>query len=285
MTSDAFNQWLMTPVRPPLVMGIINLTPDSFSDGGRLAGLDAAAAYAQQLEQAGADWLDVGGESTRPGALPIAPAEQIRRTIAAIAEIRRQTATLISIDTTSSEVARAALDAGANVVNDISAGRDDPAMFPLVAERGVPIILMHMQGTPQTMHLSPVYADVTAEVSAFLTDRRDQAVASGVNLDKILFDPGIGFGKNAPHDLQLVRDTSALAALGSPLVVGPSRKRFIGHITGEERPDRRLFGTAAVVAWCVANGAAVVRVHDVGPISQVVRVVQAIISQKKERIS
>lgn len=138
MTSDAFNQWLMTLVRPPLVMGIINLTPDSFSDGGRVAGPEAAAAYAQKLVQAGADWLDVGGESTRPGALPVTPAEQIRRTITAIAEIRRQTATLISIDTTRSEVARAALDAGANVVNDISAGRDDPAMFPLVADAGSP---------------------------------------------------------------------------------------------------------------------------------------------------
>jgi dihydropteroate synthase len=289
MTSDGFNQWLTegltARVRPPLVMGIINLTPDSFSDGGRLAGPEAAAAYAQELVQAGADWLDVGGESTRPGALPVAPAEQIRRTIAAIAEIRRQTATLISIDTTSSEVAGAALDAGANLVNDISGGRDDPAMFTLVGKRGVPIILMHMQGTPQTMHLSPVYADVTAEVSAFLIERQDQAAAAGIDRNKILFDPGIGFGKSAPHDLQLIRDTSTLAALGRPLVVGPSRKRFIGHITGEERPERRVFGTAAVVAWCVANGAAVVRVHDVGPISQVVRVIQAIIAQKKERIS
>jgi dihydropteroate synthase len=283
--SVAFNQWLTSPARRPLVMGIINVTPDSFSDGGLLTTPEQAAEHSAKLVDAGADWLDVGGESTRPGALPVSSSEQIRRTVPAVAAIRQKTDALISIDTTSAEVARQALDAGANVVNDISAGGDDPEMFPLVAQRGVPIILMHMQGKPQTMHLSPHYTDVTGEVSAFLLKRRDQAIGAGIDPNRILFDPGIGFGKNTAHDLQLLHDTSALAGLGQPLVVGPSRKRFIGAITGEQRPDQRVFGTAAVVAWCVANGAAVVRVHDPGPISQVVRIVQAISSQKNERFS
>jgi dihydropteroate synthase len=156
-------------------------------------------------------------------------------------------------------------------------------MFPLIAERGAAVILMHMKGNPQTMQVAPSYADVTEEVSDFLLERRGEAVKAGIDPSAILFDPGIGFGKNTSHDLQLIHDTSRLAALGQPLVVGPSRKRFIGNITGEQRPDQRVWGTAGVVAWCVANGAAVVRVHDAGPISQVVRVVQAIAAQKKQR--
>jgi dihydropteroate synthase len=266
-------------------MGVINLTPDSFSDGGRLSGPDQAADYAQQLVDAGADWLDVGGESTRPGALVVPPQEQIRRTIPAIAAIRRRLDVVISIDTTNAQVAQQAVDSGANVVNDVSAGRNDPEMIPLVARLRLPVVLMHMQGDPQTMQLAPSYRDVTAEVSAFLLHRRDQAVLAGIDPGRILLDPGIGFGKTTAHDLQLLRDTSALAKLGHPLLVGPSRKRFIGEITGERRPDQRVFGTAAVVAWCVADGAAVVRVHDVGPISQVVRMIRAISSQNKPRIS
>jgi len=285
MSPSGLNLWLSSDLRPPLVMGVINLTPDSFSDGGRLSGPDQAADYAQQLVDAGADWLDVGGESTRPGALAVPPQEQIRRTIPAIAAIRRRLDVVISIDTTNAQVGQQAVDSGANVVNDVSAGRNDPEMIPLVARLRLPVVLMHMQGDPQTMQLAPSYRDVTAEVSAFLLHRRDQAVLAGIDPGRILLDPGIGFGKTTAHDLQLLRDTSALAKLGHPLLVGPSRKRFIGEITGERRPDQRVFGTAAVVAWCVANGAAVVRVHDVGPISQVVRMIRAISSQNKPRIS
>ncbi|MGD0139299.1 MAG: dihydropteroate synthase [Tepidisphaeraceae bacterium] len=285
MSPSGLNLWLGSDLRPPLVMGVINLTPDSFSDGGRLSGPDQAADYAQQLVDAGADWLDVGGESTRPGALVVPPQEQIRRTIPAIAAIRRRLDVVISIDTTNAQVAQQAVDSGANVVNDVSAGRNDPEMIPLVARLRLPVVLMHMQGDPQTMQLAPSYRDVTAEVSAFLLHRRDQAVLAGIDPGRILLDPGIGFGKTTAHDLQLLRDTSALAKLGHPLLVGPSRKRFIGEITGERRPDQRVFGTAAVVAWCVADGAAVVRVHDVGPISQVVRMIRAISSQNKPRIS
>jgi dihydropteroate synthase len=183
---------------------------------------------------------------------------------------------VMSIDTTNAAVAGAALDAGVQVINDISAGRFDSEMFPLAAGRNSPIILMHMLGTPATMQDNPVYQNVTTEVAQFLTERRDAALAAGIARDHILLDPGIGFGKRQSHDLQLLRETSELAALGHPLVVGVSRKRFIGQITGQTDPKQRLFGTAAAVAYTVANGAAVVRVHDVGPIAQVVRVIRAI---------
>ena len=257
-------------------MGVINLTPDSFSDGGEVGSPELAADLAEQMVQSGADWIDVGGESTRPGSSPVSPEEQIRRTAAAIAAIRRRVNATLSIDTTSAEVAAAAVAAGANVVNDISAGRHDSEMFPLVARHGLAVILMHMQGSPQTLQAAPTYDDVTREVSEFLLVRRQAAVEAGVQPSRILFDPGIGFGKSVSHNLQLLRDTETLAGLGQPLVVGPSRKSFMGQIIGEVRPERRIFGTAASVAWCVANGAAVMRVHDVRPISQVVRMIQAI---------
>jgi dihydropteroate synthase len=226
--------------------------------------------------QEGADWLDVGGESTRPGARPVDTQEQIRRVVPVISAIRKQAQTLLSVDTTDAAVAQAALDAAADVVNDISAGRDDPGMFPLVARRSVAIILLHMQGTPQTMQVSPTYKDVTGEVSHFLLERRTAATGAGVQMHRILLDPGLGFGKSLSHNLGLMRDTASLARLGSPLVVGPSRKSFIGKVTGQPNVTDRAFGTAAAVAWCVANGAAVVRVHDVGPIAQVVRMICAI---------
>jgi len=272
--------WQTAVPRRPIVVGVINMTPDSFSDGGRLMEPGQAADMAEQMVAAGAEWLDVGGESTRPGALPVPVDEQIRRTVPAISAIRRRLQTCISIDTTSAKVAQSAVDAGANIVNDVSAGRDDPDMLPLVAHNRMAIVLMHMQGTPRTMQDAPGYRDVTAEVSAFLLERRDRANTAGIDPARIIFDPGIGFGKSLHHDLKLLKDTSALAKLGQPLLVGPSRKRFIGEITGEKRPEQRVFGTAAVVAWCVASGASAVRVHDVGPISQVVRMIQAISSQK-----
>jgi dihydropteroate synthase len=280
MIASELNLWLESAFRRPLVVGIINVTPDSFSDGGRLNGPEQAADFAEQLVNAGADWLDVGGESTRPGSVPVPPEEQIRRTIPAITAIRCRLTVAVSIDTTSARVVQSAVDAGANIVNDVSAGKNDPDMLPLIGRLGLPVVLMHMQGTPQTMQVAPSYQDVTAEVSAFLLERRDRAVEEGIDPRRIVLDPGIGFGKNLAHDLKLVRDTSVLAKLGHPLLVGPSRKRFIGEIMGEKRPDQRVFGTAAVVAWCVAAGASAVRVHDVGPISQVVRIIQAISSEK-----
>ena len=281
MEPQHFRDWLasLPPRRRPLVMGVLNVTPDSFSDGGALGSVNTAVAAAIDMVAGGADLIDIGGESTRPGSLPVSPDEQIRRVVPVVAAARRaRVGVTLSIDTTRAAVAAAALDAGADVVNDISAGRDDPALLPLVASRGVPVVLMHMQGTPATMQLNPTYSDVTAEVIAFLRERVNAARLAGIAQNSILLDPGIGFGKTLEHNLQLLRDTSSIvsALLPHPLLIGASRKGFIGKITGETDPARRQFGTAATVAWSVANGAAVVRVHDVREMVQVVRMVRAI---------
>jgi len=274
-----FESWLRdsSPHRRVLVMGVLNVTPDSFSDGGRFAARDAAVAHAVEMAEAGADLIDVGGESTRPGSQPVPAEEQIRRVVPVIEEIaRRNLPVVVSIDTTRASVAAAALDAGAGVVNDISAGRDDAAMLPSVAERGVPVVLMHMQGTPATMQLNPTYDDVVRETIDFLHERIAAAEGAGVAPHRILVDPGIGFGKTMAHNLELLRRQSEFAMLGRPVLIGTSRKGFIGRITNEPEPSRRLFGTAASVAWSVANGAAVVRVHDVAEMSKVVRMTEAI---------
>jgi dihydropteroate synthase len=279
MTPQEFDNWLTQPAatRRPLVMGVLNVTPDSFSDGGRFASEEAAVAYAQEMTAAGADLIDVGGESTRPGSQPVPAEEQIRRVVPVISRIASLPVT-ISIDTTRSQVAEAALDAGAALVNDISAARDDAAMLPLVARRRVPVVLMHMQGTPATMQDNPTYRDVMAEVIEHLRERLSAARSAGVDESKILLDPGIGFGKTMDHNLELIRRQRELVSLGRPVVIGVSRKGFIGRITGESEPSRRLFGTAAAVTWSVANGAAVVRVHDVGPMKQVVAMTRAIVN-------
>jgi dihydropteroate synthase len=260
-------------------MGVLNVTPDSFSDGGRFATVEAAVERARAMVAEGAEMIDIGGESTRPGSQPVPAEEQIRRVVPVIERIATLPAT-ISIDTTRAAVAQAVLDAGAAVVNDISAGRDDPALLPLVAQRGCPIILMHMQGTPATMQQAPHYQDVVAEVAAFLRERVEAAAAAGVDRGRILIDPGIGFGKLLTHNLELLRRQRELIdAVGRPAVIGTSRKGFIGKITGVEQPDQRLFGTAAAVAWTVANGAAVVRVHDVKAMQQVVAMTRAIVHE------
>jgi dihydropteroate synthase len=257
-------------------MGVLNVTPDSFSDGGRFAATDAAISHAISMAEAGADLIDIGGESTRPGSLPVEAAEQIRRVVPVIEAVANSVPALFSIDTASAEVASAAVDAGAGAVNDISGGRADPAMLPLVARTGVAIVLMHMQGAPATMQVSPSYDDVVVEVREFLRERAAAATSAGVELGNVLLDPGIGFGKTLQHNLQLLNRLAELAALGRPLVIGTSRKKFIGTITNEPEPTKRLFGTAATVAWSIANGAAVVRVHDVGAMVQVVQMTQAI---------
>ena len=258
-------------------MGVLNVTPDSFSDGGQFSDLSRAVARAEQMAAEGAAVIDVGGESTRPGSLPVPAEEQIRRVVPAIRAIRARVADVVlSVDTTRAAVADAAFEAGANLVNDISAGRDDPELLPLVARRGVPLILMHMQGTPATMQASPHYSDVTRDVSEFLRERLEAGVASGIDRARILLDPGIGFGKSVEHNLELLNRMAELRGLGQPLVVGTSRKGFIGKITGENLASGRPFGTAASVAWAVTNGASLVRVHDVGPMSQVVRMIEAI---------
>lgn len=278
MTSAEFDQWLLNDVRPPLVMGVLNVTPDSFSDGGRFASPDAAIEHCISMVDAGADMVDIGGESTRPGSDPVEDDEQIRRVVPVIQAVKNERLpAVLSIDTTRSKVAAAALDAGAHLINDISAGQDDPDMFSLVARRRSPIILMHMLGRPKTMQQAPAYDDVTAEVSGFLNERIITAGMRGIDVDKILLDPGIGFGKALPHNMELLRRLRELTVLGRPLVVGTSRKSFIGKITGESEPSNRLFGTAASVAWSVANGAAIVRVHDVEPMAKVVKMIRAIL--------
>jgi len=271
-------------------MGVLNVTPDSFSDGGRFATPDRAIDHAREMAAAGADLIDVGGESTRPGSQPVPADEQIRRVAPVISELsalagRRQFEAVLSIDTTRAAVAEAALDAGAHVVNDISGGRDDPTMLPLVARRRVPVVLMHMRGTPATMQIDPRYDDVVADVARFLRERLDAAVAAGVPEADILLDPGIGFGKTAAHNFELLRRLPeiAVAAVGRPLVVGVSRKGFIGRVSGEPDPANRVFGTAAAVAWSVAHGASVVRVHDVPAMAQVVRVIGAIQTGGEDR--
>ena len=278
MTHADFDNWLRNSNRLALVMGVLNVTPDSFSDGGRYADPDAAIAHGKSLFDAGANLLDVGGESTRPGSARTPVDEQIRRVLPVIQALRRDLGErcLLSIDTTRAPVARAALDAGASIINDISAGLDDPDILPLAAQRAAPIILMHMQGTPATMQQNPTYRNVVEEVAVHLSQRLAAARAAGIPEDRILLDPGIGFGKKLGHNLELLRNLPRFAALGRPLVLGTSRKGFLARITGETDTRDRLSSTAASVAWCVANQAAIVRVHDVGPMSKVVRVIRAI---------
>lgn len=276
MSPERFHAWLQDSDRRTLVMGILNVTPDSFSDGGKFSDVSAAVKHAGEMAAAGAALIDVGGESTRPGSQPVDAREQIRRVEPVIRAIRGQFQVLISIDTTRASVARAAIDAGAHLINDISAGRDDPNMLPLAARLGVPLVLMHMKGTPATMQDNPVYRDVMGEVIEALRERMAAAIAAGIDSSKILVDPGIGFGKTMQHNLELLRRLPEMHALGRPVVVGASRKGFMGRITGEDLASGRKFATAAAVAWAVANRAGIVRVHDVGPMAQVVRMIEAI---------
>ena len=258
-----------------LVMGVLNVTPDSFSDGGRLAGTDAAVAQGLRLFEEGADWVDVGGESTRPGAAPVPDDEEARRVVPVIEGLRRRGAGPISVDTTKASVARSALDAGADLVNDVSAFGYDPAMASLVAERGCPAVLMHLRGGFGEMHRAPAYGDVMGEVVGELALAVARAEAKGVPRDRLILDPGIGFSKDAGHSLEALRRLPEMAALDRPILVGPSRKSFIGRVLGRP-PEGWLMGTAAAVAAAVLFGAHVVRVHDVAAMADVVRVCDAI---------
>lgn len=275
MTPDAFDLWLRDADRRPLLMGVLNVTPDSFSDGGRYADVDAAVAHAREMVQQGASVIDLGGESTRPGSDPVEGAEQIRRVVPVIKAIRHLPC-VISIDTTLAAVGAAALEAGATMLNDVSAGRDDPAMLSLAADRRVPIALMHRIGTARTMQQSPTYADVVGEIEQFLLDRSRVAVEAGVEPHCVIFDVGIGFGKTLAHNLTLLRQHARFATHGHAVLLGTSRKGFIGKLTGVERAEDRAFGTAATIAWGVANGANLLRVHDVAEMRQVVAVANAI---------
>lgn len=262
------------------IMGVLNVTPDSFSDGGRYVNPDAAVAHALSMVEQGADVLDIGAESTKPGAVPIDEAEERRRLIPIVRSICRQTTIPVSIDTTKASIAQQALDVGAVLINDISALRFDARMGDVVAKSGAGLILMHMQGNPQTMQDAAQYTNVVEEVRDFLKTRLDAAQKAGIHPDRILLDPGIGFGKNCQHNLVLLDRLDAFHTLGRPLVVGVSRKAFIGKILG--RPiDERLMGTAGAVAVAVMKGARIVRVHDVGPIRDVVKMIEAIQSHRQ----
>jgi dihydropteroate synthase len=257
------------------LMGVVNVTPDSFSDGGLYLDPTAAIAHGRELAEAGAAILDVGGESTRPGAAPVAVDEEVRRAEPVIAGLAELGPT-ISVDTSKAAVAAAALDAGATIVNDVTALRGDPEMAALCAERDAGVVLMHMVGEPRTMQDSPEYDDVVAEVRDFLAARMEVAVAAGIDEERIWLDPGIGFGKTDRHNFELLRGLGELARLGRPLVVGTSRKSFIGRTDGSAA-DERLGGTIATSVLAAAAGAAVLRVHDVAEMEQALRVTAAVL--------
>jgi dihydropteroate synthase len=255
-------------------MGVLNVTPDSFSDGGRYLEADAAAERAREMIGEGADVIDVGGESTRPGAEDVPVDEEVARTAPVIERIASM-GVAISIDTRKATVAKAALDAGAVIVNDVSAGAFDPAMLPLVADRRVPIVLMHMRGTPQTMDDKTEYADVVDDVRRELRDRVGAAKHAGIEETNIFLDPGLGFSKTPEQSLELLRRIGELRSEGFRIVVGPSRKRFVGAVLSTDVDDR-IEGTAAACAWCAACNVDIVRVHDVKVVRRTVDMIAAI---------
>jgi dihydropteroate synthase len=257
------------------LMGVVNVTPDSFSDGGLYLDPEAAIAHGRELVAEGAEILDVGGESTRPGAAAVSPAEELQRVVPVIEGLAGVEAE-ISVDTSKAAVAAAALDAGATIVNDVTALRGDRAMDALCAERGATVVLMHMRGEPRTMQDDPRYDDVVLAVREFLAERLEAVVAAGIAAERIWLDPGIGFGKTAAHNLELLRRLGELRALGRPLVVGTSRKSFIGALDGSAAGER-LGGTVASSVFAAAEGADVLRVHDVAEMRQALAMVAAIL--------
>lgn len=262
----------------PLLMGVLNVTPDSFSDGGMYPSSKDAITRGLEMVEQGADIIDIGGESTRPGAERIDATEQKRRVLDVIAGLRKELPSNIniSIDTTLSEVAKAALDAGATMLNDVSAGREDESLLKLAASSNVPICLMHMQGEPGVMQDNPSYENVTREVSEYLLERAKHAESLGVNKNNVILDPGIGFGKRTQHNLELLRDLKEIVELGYPVLLGTSRKRFMGDIAREENPGRRMPATCATSALGVIAGVNIFRVHDVWQNRQALDVTWAI---------
>ena len=259
-----------------LIMGILNVTPDSFSDGGRYTTVEAAVAHAERLAAEGADILDIGGESTRPGADPVPLEEELHRVIPVIEAVRKALPEIcISVDTYKARVAREALEAGADVINDVSALRFDPEMAAVAAQAGAPVVLMHMKGTPKTMQQNPTYQDVVREIVAFLEERIAFAVSQGIARERIIVDPGIGFGKRPEHNTEILRRLGELRELGRPILLGTSRKSFLGALT--RRPvEERLEETIASVVVGVLHGADIVRVHDVAPLEHALAVADAV---------
>jgi dihydropteroate synthase len=257
-------------------MGILNVTPDSFSDGGKFNTTSAALTQAQAMVSAGADIIDIGGQSTRPGAEQISLEAELERVLSVLELLRPVIDIPISIDTTRAEVAKAAIIAGADIVNDISAGTFDPQMLPTVASLNVPIVLMHIQGTPQTMQKCTDYEDLIADIYKFLSEQITKATLLGIDKNKIIIDPGIGFAKNHDQNLEIFRRLESLKTLNSPILVGASRKSFIGNILNQPDPKLRVWGTAAACCAAIFNGADILRVHDVQEMQQVTLVADAI---------
>ncbi len=257
------------------IMGILNVTPDSFSDGGLYLNTDKAVERSFEIEKEGADIIDIGGESTRPGALPLSPEEELSRVVPVIEKLKSRLRIPISIDTYKAEVAREAIKAGASIINDISGLRFDPEIASVSAEYDVPVVIMHIKGTPRDMQINPVYQDLIGEIRHFLEEGISIAQKAGVDDDMIIIDPGIGFGKTFEHNLEIINRLDEFRSLGMPILLGPSRKSFIGKIL-DLPPGDRLEGTAAAVAIGIMKGANIVRVHDVSSIVRVARVVDAI---------
>ena len=273
-------QFEFTFPRPALVMGIVNVTPDSFFDGGRFLDAPAAVAHALQLVEQGAEILDIGGESTRPGALPVSEAEELRRVMPVIEQLVGRVKAPISIDTVKPGVARAALAAGASIVNDVAANRDDTALWRVVAEARAGYVCTHMQGTPQTMQVNPAYTDVVREVGEFFSERIRRLSDCGVGREQVILDPGIGFGKTVEHNLQLLGAARSFTGLERPLLVGVSRKSFIGVLLGA-RVSARLPAALACACMSVAAGMQIVRAHDVAETVQAIRMSEAILAKRE----
>ena len=273
---DLFRDWYINPNKKTLVMGVLNVTPDSFSDGGNFFSAKDAIQQAMSLISEGANIIDVGGESSRPGAIPLSIEDELDRVIPIIRNIReKSTEILISIDTYKSEVAKEALKSGANIVNDISGLMFDKKMANVIAEAQAPIVIMHMQGTPADMQNNPNYNNLIDDICSFFSNQVDFATSKGINKSQIILDPGIGFGKTMNDNFKLIQQLDKFLSLGFPLMIGPSRKSFIGNFLNLEI-DERVEGTAAVIAAGIMNGARIVRVHDIKEIKRVVKVIDKI---------
>jgi dihydropteroate synthase len=265
--------------RPALVMGIVNVTPDSFSDGGQFQDADAAVAHGERLVAEGADLLDIGGESTRPGATPVGEAEEIARVVPVIERLAARVRVPLSVDTMKPAVAQAALAAGASLINDVAANRESRAMWELVARTGAGYVAMHMQGTPRTMQLAPSYAEVVSEVACFFADRLERMRAAGLDADQVALDPGIGFGKTLVQNLDLLARLAELRTRARPLLLGISRKSFIGKLLGLEPHERGAAGLACTV-WAAGEGVQIFRTHEVAPTVQALRMREALAQRK-----
>jgi dihydropteroate synthase len=267
--------------RQGLIMGVLNVTPDSFSDGGNFFEMESAVEHGLRMAAEGAHIVDVGGESTQPGAQPVAVEEELRRVIPVIEQLRRKSEVIISIDTSKAEVARAAIRAGASIVNDITGGQGDEGMMPLIAETKSAFIIMHMQGTPQTMQIAPRYTNVVAEISDFFRQQYDCAIVYSIDTMAIAFDPGIGFGKTLEHNLELLAHLETLRACDRPIVIGVSRKSFLGKLINSAQISDRLAPAVALTSLLRARGADVLRVHDVKENANALKVTEAILQQAK----